>query len=199
MVRESGAGCKVGRVAAARDLRDVDDRLRERRADGESLRDLETYFNESVLRSAMAAAGMETLDGEVSNLYRLLTADEVSPGERVDAEARLERHGVDPSAVTDDFVSYGTVRRHLNECLGVETPRDSGTTVDGARNTVLKLVSRTEAVAERTVERLAAGGALTVGTPSVTVSLRVACSECDEEYAFSRFLNRGGCGCRSPE
>lgn len=199
MARESGGTCKVDEVAGRRGLERVDDRLCERWRGGESLRDLETAFNEWVLRSAMEAAGMEALDGEASNLYRLLTAEGVSPGERVDAEARLARHDVDPSAVRDDFVSYQTVRTHLNRCLGVDTARDAALTVDDARNTVLKLVSRTEAVAERTVDRLADGGALDAGAPSVTVSLRVACSACDDEYTFTRFLERGGCSCRTEE
>lgn len=175
---------------------DVDERLRERWADGSSLRDLETYYNEAVLRSAMASAGMDTLDGEAANLYRLLTADEVSPGQRVDAEARLDRNGLDPSEVTGDFVSYQTVRTHLNECLDVDTGRNTRLTVDEARDTVLKLLSRTESVAERTVERLTESGTVTVEAPSVTVSLRVACSECGDERAFTRLLERGGCSCR---
>jgi hypothetical protein len=192
---ESGPRCKVDRVAEQRGLSGVDERLRRRRADGESLRELAAFYNRTVLEAAMRGAGMDPLDGEVANLYRLLTDDAVSPGERIDAESRLRRNGVDPSGVTDDFVSHATVRTHLNDCLGVTTAREATPGVDDARTTLLKLVSRTESVARRTVERLAARDALVLPDPSVSVSLRVACGECGDEYTISRLLERGGCSC----
>lgn len=195
MSGESGSGCKIDRVAEAWGVSDLDARLRERWAEGESLRDLETYVNERLLRAAMRAAGVDPVDGEAANLYRVLTDEGVSPGERISAESRLERAGVEPGAITDAFVSYGTVRNHLRDCLGVETDRDTSPDPDEARRTVLKLVSRTEAVAERAIERLAAAGALTIPEPSVTLSLRVACGDCGDEYTFSELLAREGCSC----
>lgn len=199
MPEQADRRCKIDRVAETRGLEGMDEQLRECRADGDSLRELETFFNKAVLRSALQAAGMETLEGEVSNLHRLLTGEEVSPGKRVDAESRLGRNGIDPSSVTADFVSYQTVRTHLNDCLGVETTRDTHLPVNEARNTVLKLLSRTESVTRRTMERLERQGVLTIRDPSVAVSVRVTCSECNAEYAFSQLLERGGCACRSEE
>lgn len=195
MPGQSGSGCKVDKVAEKRALTTIDDRLADRWRDGESLRDLEAFFNETVLRAAMTAAGMETIDGEPSNLYRLLTDDAVTAGKRVDAESRLRRNGVSPDAVTDDFVSYQTVRTHLNDCLDVATTRESTLTVADARGTVHKLVSRTESVTLRTIERLCGQDALSITAPSVTVSVRVACSECNDEYTFSGFLSEGTCSC----
>ena len=199
MPRKSTDTCKIDRVAERRSLSGIDERLRDRFADGESLRSLETYYNEAVLRAAMASAGMDTIDGEVSNLYRLLTDDAVSAGGRVDAESRLERNGIDPATLTGEFVSYGTVRTHLRECLGVETRRDAEVSVDEGRTTVEKLVSRTESVARRTVERLADRTGLTITAPSVTVTVRVACRECNGEYTFGGLLDRGGCSCGPDE
>jgi hypothetical protein len=189
-------GCKVDRVCERWEL-PMDDELRERWRGGESLRDLETVLNEAVLRAALRSADADVIDGEAANLYRLLTDDAVSAGQRVDAEARLRRAGLDPAAVTDDFVSYGTVRTHLNECLGVETARDTRLDPDEGRTTVLKLLSRTESVTERTIARLTDQGSLTIPAPSVTLSLRVACEECGDEYSFSQLLSRGGCSCRA--
>lgn len=197
MASESGATCKIDRVSERRGLSGIDDRLRERWADGASLRDLETFYNTELLRTVMESAGMDTLDGEVANLYRLLTDEEVSAGTQVDAESRLRQHGVDPSKVTDDFVSYQTVRTHLNDCLGEETTRETDLTTDEARNTVLKLLSRTESVTRRTIERLSNQGRLSVTAPSVTLSLRVACAECNDEYTFSQLLDEGGCSCET--
>jgi hypothetical protein len=192
----TGGECKIDRVAERRNLTDIDDRLRRRRADGESLRDLARLFDRAVLESAMRAAGMDPIAGEVENLHRLLTEDGVSPGERVDVEARLRRNGVDPSAVTADFVSHATVRTHLQDCLGVATDRAATPSVADARTTVLKLLSRTESVARAMIERLADRDLLVVPAPTVSASVRVACAECGDEYTFSRLLERGGCSCR---
>lgn len=191
----SGDRCKVDRVIETRGLTDIDDRLQRRWSDGESLRDLEQFFNRAVLQAAMSEAGMETIDGESSNLYRLLTDDEVTAGERIEAESRLRRSGVDPGSVTDDFVSYQTVRTHLNDCLGIQTSRESSFTAGEARSTVHKLVSRLESVTLRTIERLCRDETLSIVAPSVTVSIRVACSECNDECAFSTLLDRGSCSC----
>lgn len=199
MSESSGTRCKIDRVSEKWHLDGMDDQLRDRWATGASLRDLETFYNVTVLRSAMQSADMDTLDGEASNLYRLLTDDEVSAGKQVDAESRLKKNGLDPSTVSSDFVSYQTVRTHLNECLSVETTRDTQLPISDARNTVLKLLSRTESVTGRTIERLAKQNSLTITSPSVTVSVRVACSECNDEYTFSQLLARGGCSCRTEE
>lgn len=195
MPSHSGETCKIDRVVDERDLEAVHDALRERWSDGESLRDLEAFFNRTVLEAAMTTAGMESIDGEAANLYRLLTDDDVSAGKRIDAESRLERDGIDPDALTDDFVSYQTVRTHLNSCLGVETTREQAFGISDARNTVHKLVSRTESVTLQVLERLAGQGTLAIGSPSVTVSVRVACSTCNDEYSFSALLEEEGCSC----
>ncbi|MFC7209094.1 rod-determining factor RdfA [Natronoarchaeum sp. GCM10025321] len=197
MTAESDPICKVDRISNKWELAEIDERLQKRRNDGDSLRDLETYYNQAVLQAAMKATGQETLDGEIPNVYRLLTDDEVSPGERIDVESRLRQNGLDPAELTGDFVSYQTIRTHLNDCLEVDTARDTTLTVSDAQNTVFKLISRTESVAHQMIARLETGGSLTIPAPTVTLSLRVGCSECGDEYPFSKLLERGGCSCQS--
>lgn len=188
--------CKVDRVAEKWGLDDVDGKLREQRQNAEaSLRDLEDYFNRQVLEAAMRDARAEMIEGEVENTYHLLTADDVSSGSRVEVKDRLRRSGVDPEAVVDDFVSYQTVRTHLQECLEVDTSLDSSVTKSEAKNTVFKLLSRTEVITERTIDRLRSAGQLVIGDVDATLSLRIACTECGEEYTFSRLLERGQCDC----
>ena len=195
MANDTG-GCKIDRIARKRELDDLDQRLLERRDAGASLRDLETYHNRRVLEAAVNEADMETLEGEVENLYRLLTDDDVSAGTRVEVRSRLERHGIDPDAVTDDFVSYQTVRTHFNDCLDVDTERTTRIDRTSAKNVVFKLLSRTESITVRTIDRLRSSGHLSIGDPEVTLSLRVACTECGEEYTFARLVDRGRCSCR---
>lgn len=197
MTAESDSTCKIDRVSEKWELATIDDQLRTRWADGDSLRDLETYYNEAVLRSAMESEGMDALDGEVSNVYRLLTDEDVSPGKQIDAESRLRQSGIDPTELTDDFVSYQTVRTHLNDCLGLETARETSLTIDEARTTVLKLISRTESVATQMIGRLETDDELRISAPTVTLSLRVGCADCDDEYTFSTLLERGGCSCET--
>lgn len=195
MPDESGGGCKVDRVSREYGLDEIDEVLKDRQADGTSLRDLETQYNQRILESALEEAGVDVLQGEVENLYQLLTGDDVSAGMRVEARSRLDRHDIDPKTIRDDFVSYQTIRTHLRECLEVDTKRESTVTPMGAKNTVFKLISRTESVTKRTIERLRSSGHLQVGTVDVTLSLRIACTDCGEEYTFSRLVERGRCSC----
>ena len=192
---ETESNCKLDRISRKRNLDDLDTRLLERRSSGASLRELETYYNQQVLAAAMRNSGVETLDGEVENLYQLLTGDDVSTGTQIEARSRLERNGIDPDAVLDDFVSYQTVRTHLNDCLGVDTNRSVQIDRTDAKNTVFKLLSRTEVITERTIDRLCSAGYLRIGEPEITLSLRIACTECGEEYTFTRLLERSRCSC----
>jgi hypothetical protein len=193
-------GCKVERVCAEYDLPSLPERLVERRTGTDaSLRALEGFFNRTVLAAAMRAAGMELVDGEAANVRRLLVDDDVSHAARTEARDRLDRAGVDVDAVTDDFVTYGTIRTHLRECEGVETGRETTVDAETVRDTVFKLVGRSEAVTERELSRLAATDAFDAGELSVSLTARVACETCGEEYGLRRLLERGGCGCGGTE
>jgi hypothetical protein len=195
MPDESRGGCKVDRISRKYDLDDIDEVLRDDWEEGTSLRDLETQYNQRVLEAALRAAGVEVLQGEVENLYQLVTGDDVSAGTQVEARSRLEQYGIDPESVRDDFVSYQTIRTHLRECLAMETERESSVTPTDAKNTVFKLLSRTESITRRTIDRLRSSGQLDVGEVDVTLSLRIACTDCGQEYTFSRLLERGRCSC----
>lgn len=185
--------CKVGRVAGRREL-DVDRDLADRRARGESLRDLAEHFDRRVLRSAMERAGMAPLSGEVENLYRLLTADEVNSGDRTRARRRLERAGVDVEAVRDDFVSHPTVGKHLRECLEIEQPAERDP-VAAARERIVKMQSRSEAVVRDAVEGLADRDEVAGGDLTVVLDARVVCESCGAQHPVESFLDRGGCDC----
>ena len=92
---EPPCDCKVSRVAAAQGLAGVHGEL-ERRwgADSDaSVRELAESFNRRVLRSGVERSGRTPLDGEIDNLYRLLTDDDVDAGNRTQAWERLRRDG----------------------------------------------------------------------------------------------------------
>ena len=195
------ACCKVGRVIEDYGLASIDDELRDRRGNGpdpDSLRTLQRYYNQRVLRAAMEAAGMDLLDGEVENAYRLLTDDDVSSGMRTRTRQRLKRNGIDVEGVERDFVSHPTIGNHLSNCLGVEpTTTDDGDDADRGQveDRIFKMQSRTEAVTRGALEQLRAAELIDAGDLTVLVDLQVLCEECGTQRSVREFLRRDGCEC----
>jgi hypothetical protein len=146
----------------------------------------------------MRDAGMDPLMGEVENLYRLLTDDETSEGVRLEARRRLEREGVDVETVQRDFVSHQSIHTYLKEHRNATYDRtqNAAERVSKARETVLSLQNRTEAVTRGTIETLRNAGALDLEEFEVFVDVRVACDECGRYYEVDELLDRGGCSCQ---
>jgi len=120
---ETTCGCKIGRVATEYNLADLDKKLVGYwTGDGDkqrSTRELATYVNHRLLETALTDANIPPKDGEVENMYRLLTSDDVTSGTRIETRNELERDGVSIEAVESDFVSHQTVYNHLTKCLEV--------------------------------------------------------------------------------
>jgi hypothetical protein len=192
------SSCKIDRIAADYDLSDEAERLTElwtRDDERYSLRDLAVHFNHQLLRVAMERAGLNPLDGEVENTYRLLTNEEVSQGMRTQARNRLEKHDIDVEQLQSDFISYGTVRRHLKGCLNAErepTETDNDPTEAGAQH-IAALQHRTAAVTENTLSQLQAAGDI-----DVFVDVTVSCSECGMHATAQEFIDSDGCHCEKP-
>lgn len=198
--RSSGRRSKVARVIDDYDLTGMGERLeRSWLGEGEperSTRTLADFFNRSVLEARMREAGMNPLDGEVDNVYRLLNDDDVSAGQRAEAEARLEREGIDPEALMTDFVSHQAIHTYFTEHREAEfpTPEESDRTAS-ALDTILSTRGRLESVVTRTLSNLASSGSITLGDPDVTVSVTVYCDECESQYEVGDLIDRGGCDC----
>jgi hypothetical protein len=196
--------CKVDRITQKYALGDIHQELERRwvRSDEpDSLRELATEFNERVLRSAMLDAGMNPVDGEADNLYRLLTDDSVLRSEKVRAANRLERESVDIEEVEGDFVSHQTIYRHLRQCLQAErgsaTERsDMRHQIEMSDDRIQSLRNRTAAVSRDTVERLRDKGALELGDIHVYVGVTFTCMECGSTYEASELLENRGCDCQ---
>lgn len=162
----------------------------------QSLRSLADTFNERLLEVAIAEAGASTLDGEVSNLYRLLTGDEVSSGQRVEARNRLQQEGVDVEGLETDFVTYQAIRSYLKEYRGAEYDGPSEEDrIDNTTETVQRLISRTRSVVENSLDRLRRTSTIALGEYRVFVDINVLCEECSSQYGIVELLNRGGCDC----
>lgn len=168
-------------------------------ADGDrrkSLRDLADQFNRRLLETALTAAGTSTVDGEVSNLYRLLTDDDVSSGMRTEARARLEREGVDVDGLERDFVTYQAIRSYLTEYRDAEYEKPS-TTEQAQRvlETIQRLRARLRSITEGSLDRLCSTDRLTLGTFRLFVDVDVLCEDCGAQYGVVELLERGGCDC----
>lgn len=191
--------CKLGRMARAYDLSDVDIELTDAwtgAGDTRSTRDLAHWFNQELLDAALVEVGVVTKPGDVENYYRLLTGDDVNSADRVQARKELARDGIDVDDLLDHFLSHQTVYNHLTGCLGLSQPdSDDAERLDTARETLGALQHRTERVAADSLERLAATDALDGGQFDVYVSTTVTCQDCYSQYTFQELLEMGGCDC----
>jgi hypothetical protein len=167
--------------------------------DRRSLRNLADFLNRRLVRSAMTDAGLNPLDGEAANTYRLLTDDEVTSGDRTKVERQLGREGVDVEQLRSDFVSHQAIHTYLTDYLGVSLDSDSQeSSVEKGIDTIQRLNSRSKAVSEKTVQSLVNQGEVRIGTHTVTVETRIVCRDCNRQYDLVEFLERGRCEC-TPE
>jgi uncharacterized protein YukE len=192
---------KVGRLIADHDLDGMGQTLADRwtgqAGEKYSLRELADYFNRELLRATVEEAGNRLLDGEVENLYRLLTDDEVSGGMRTEARRTLERDGVDVDALEEEFVSHQAIYTYLTKYRGVSHDADDAS-ADQLRKdaeTIRRLTSRTVTVTESTLSRLRDTDRVALGDFDVLVDVRVLCADCGTATDVDDLLDAGGCDC----
>ena len=111
----------------------------------ESLRGLVDRFNRRLLRAAV--------DGEVDNLYRLLT-DDVSSGNRTEARGRLAESGLNAEQLERGFMTYQAIRSYLGDVCGAEFDHEANESIFRTNEVVARLRSRTRCVAAQNLERL---------------------------------------------
>ena len=189
---------KVGRLIRRYDLSGQGGELAERWTDrGESLRSLETYFNERVLAAAIDQRATGPVQSPVEKLYFALTDDEASQGERTSVVRQLERIGLSPDDLREEFVTHQAIYNYLTKGRGVKKPVDGGDPVRREVERIGRLKSRTEAVATDSVERLSKTPHLETSEFSVLVDVSVVCDRCGIRYSFGELLEEG-CSCPDP-
>ncbi len=188
LVEDYGLGQQFGDQLEARWTADGDER--------DSLRTLADRFNERLLEAAAADAGLSTVDGESANLYRLLTDDDVSSGNRTEARRRLERAGVDVDQLDEDFVSYQAIRSYLTEYRNAEYNREpEQARPERVVQTLQRLTERVRSVADRSLTQLRDTRRLTLGEFRLFVDVSVLCEDCGSQYSVVELIRRGGCEC----
>ena len=193
--------CKVGTVADSWGFREIHDQLATRWTEGEcSVRELTDQFNRRLLRAGFEQSDRIPIDGEIENLYRVLTADGIDAGTRTQARERLRQDGVPIEKIESRFVSHQTIYRHLRNCLDVSRETETETApdrIDSWRDRIDALRARTAAVTDRGVSQLASQDAIDGEEFDVLVEITVICSDCGQFYELGELLDERGCDCPS--
>lgn len=197
--QSSGRQTKVARLINEYDLDGLGAELEHRwTAEGDdrmSLRALATYFNQQLLKTRMADAGIQSLSGEVENTYRLLTGDEVSGADRTRTVRRLEREDVDVDALRDDFVTYQAIRSYLKGDRNAEYIEPDEDRIEANIESIQRLRGRVSTVTEGKLEQLRRNDEITLGEFGLFVDIAVLCETCGQRYEVQELLERGGCDC----
>jgi len=123
----------------------------------------------------------------------------VSTGVWTQAETTLDRNGIDPRQLQQDFVSHQAIHTYLTKHRSVEhsAKRTESDRTERADDTIQRLGSRLVAVAEKRLGSLRDTGAITLGTFSVLVDVRVVCEDCGTHADVRTLLASGGCDCET--
>jgi hypothetical protein len=191
---------KVGRLITEYGLEGIGSEL-ERRwtgqdGDRDSLRTLADVFNRRILAQAMDSGGMDTIDGEVKNYYRLLTDEDISQGTKTETVMRLRQQEIDVEELRKNFVTYQAIRTYLKDIRGASySSEDTTPSVESVRTSFDRLIGRTTAVVEQKLKQFRSSGRLTLGSFQVRTSVAVYCEDCETQYDVTTLLNREGCDC----
>lgn len=202
MKRKQPNNSKVGRLIDEYDLTGYGDQLVRlwQGEDGErkSLRELAAAFNRRILATKLAESNVQTIEGELENLYRLLTDDDVSTSARTEAQNRLVRNGIELDTLLEDFVSHQAIHTYLRRVREVEPPAkasETDNTIEKRRASIQRLRNRLVAVAERNINALRNAGDLSIGMFDVTVAVTVHCTECHSSFDITEFYDQRECNC----
>lgn len=200
MGANSGRQPKVERVIEKYGLDGLGDELLARwTAEGDerlALRDLADRFNRAVVEAALDGAGMDTLDGEVENVHRLLTDDTVSGGVRIETRRKLQRSGVDVDDLDGDLVTHQAIYTYLTKYRDASHERRSD--ADQLRKDeqrLERLRAKLSTVTTDTVERLDRTDRIDVGEFEVFVDVEVLCRDCSRQHTVQELLQSQGCDC----
>ena len=195
----SGRRLKVVRLIEEYDLDHVGEEL-ERRWTGEgddrmSLRDLADYFNQKILAAELSEASSQPLSGEIENIYRLLTDDDVGDAERTRTTRRLEREGIAVENLRQKFVTYQAIRTYLKKHRDAKRETNNRSRTDVEAENLQKLRGRTVSVTEQKLSQLRNSNNIVLGDFLVQAQVNVLCEDCGSRYDVDTLLNRGGCRC----
>jgi hypothetical protein len=195
---KSGQPSKVARLLEKYDLEGLGAEMEARwtaEEDRMSLRALAAEFNQEILRACLGDAGIDTLNGEIENIYRLLTDEDVSAAQRTRVRRRLQRDGMDVDALEADFVTYQAIRTYLKEYREAEYVQEDRDPIEREVENVERLRGRVETVTTGKLDQLQNSGALSLGSARTMVDIKVVCEDCHSQYDILELLEEEECDC----
>lgn len=197
-----GRPSKLKRIIETREFGELGEELERRWTDTtesrHSLRDLAEHVNHRLLEAEMTRVGIDPLDGEVANLYRLLTDDGVSQDSRVRARRQLEEAGIDVGQLREEFVSRQAVHTYLTKHRDATAPTNDGTPTTSVAGQIRRLQRRTRNVTESKISQLRDRDQLDVGSTRVLVDVKILCEDCGRQYDATELIGEGECVCNDP-
>ena len=160
-----------------------------------SLRSLADYFNQQLLESVVEEHDLQLLDGELENIYRLLTDDEVSSADRTRVCRRLEREGIAINDFKSNFVTYQAIRSYLKTHRNAEYTPEESDPIERQKTNIQQLQGRVTSVTEGNLEQLRASDQITLGEFRTLANVQVICEDCNAQFDVLELLDRGGCDC----
>lgn len=193
--------CKLGIAIERYDLNEtevtyetIDDHLYARwvgRAghSGEGYRSLTEWFNKRILERVYDDHGRDAIRPSLDAEYEVLTGD--NDIARQELFNDLQADDIRGKHLLRGFVSWGTMRIHLKECLEGEKEQQQAET-DWERRSVEIARERTREKADAALRSLASKGTLPQGDAAgVTVQVQLTCPECPTRIPFTKAVDRG--------
>lgn len=193
--------CKVDKIIDAYDIdathgefEDVDEELLALwKGDGDyearGYRSLAEWLNKQLLRSAYERNDRLVLEPQLDNEFDVITGDdEIARGELLD---KLEQAGVDGDALSNDMVSFSTVRRHLTECLDGTKKRQEAET-DWEETSVEIATDRLVQKVEKALSSFESKGEVEGASDAdISVQIQLSCPECATRRTLRDALRLG--------
>lgn len=162
-----------------------------------SLRSLAEKINIELIHRELQRTGVNPVEGEAENVYRLLTQSSVSAGVETQLRNKLDRRGIDLDQLESDFVTHQAVYNYLSDVFEISKESDTDQNpIQKHEERINKLQNRTIAVLENSLQELQSSDEIYVGSADVLVNVEVYCQECGNQYSYSELLQNRGCSCR---
>jgi len=152
-------------------------------------RPLTEWFNKYLLRTEYDRCGRETLGNRIQSDFDGLTGDDELVRQEISADIAAD--GIDVDQLRSDMVSWGTMRRHLTECLDKSKPQsisESGWEYDA-------LAKTHDIAAEKASNALSSletkGELAGYDAAAVEVDVQLRCEECETLVPLDVALDQG--------
>ncbi|ELZ02209.1 rod-determining factor RdfA [Natrialba aegyptia] len=158
-----------------------------RSADG--YKALTEWFNKRLLKRLYEVHGRDTVSVHIDREYEVITGD--ADIQRDELAADLATDGLDIDNITDEMVSWSTMRHHLKGCLEAEKETTPAKT-DWEANTVQMARERTVEKARSVLSSLASKERLRDAEQAeVDVQVKLSCPDCSVRVPFEDAVERG--------